>query len=83
MSRRPDWMLSRHRTVRHFASDWTNMELPGNYAAWLVRNGGPRMRRALIKARQRYEKQKPRNIRASAIHRAYSRKRRGWKPVAS
>lgn len=46
------------------------------YVDWLIRAGGKRMRRAIIKARHRYQAAKPAQIRASALHRAYRHKTR-------
>lgn len=51
--------------------DWVEENMPGDYATWLVKNLGRPMERALIRARQRYEKQKSKRIRASQLHAAY------------
>lgn len=45
------------------------------YRAYLVRNGGRPMARALIRARQRYTAALPVRARLSTIHRAYRRRR--------
>lgn len=48
----------------------------GDYATWLIARGGRPFERALIRARQRYDKQKQAHRRASALHTAYARKTR-------
>lgn len=46
---------------------------------WLIRHGGRRMERALIRAGQRYEVQKPVRVRALGLRRSYGQKRgRAW-----
>ncbi len=47
-----------------------------HYRDWLIKMGGPQMRRAILKAADRYQALKPVQIRASALHRAYRDKRR-------
>ncbi len=54
-------------------------ELPesiGQYSQYLIKHGGRPMARALIRARQRYEKLRPIRLRASQLHTAYGRRRR-------
>lgn len=48
----------------------------GDYANQLIERAGRPMERALIRAKQRFEKQRPAHIRASALHRGYALKRR-------
>lgn len=62
-------------TLRLFAEDWTEENQPQHYYEWLIAMLGKPMRRALIRARQRYDAQKPAQRRASALHTAYGRRR--------
>lgn len=85
MVMRADWM-SHRRSVRILMKDlWEDKHLMerGNevgqfdhYKDWLIARGGNRMRRAYLKGRDRYQALQPAQIRASALHRAYRRKRR-------
>jgi hypothetical protein len=53
-----------------------DINIRGDYAAYLVRHLGRPMERALIKSRQTYEAQKPVKVRTRALHRAYRARRR-------
>lgn len=76
---RPAWhplFLKRSRLCRELSEHWVAHDMPGDYARWLIKAVGRPMERALIRARQRYEAQKPKRIRASQLHRAYRARRR-------
>lgn len=74
--RKGRWNPPRAWLRRILTEDWAAHERTGDYAKWLIKQLGRPMERALIKARQRYDAQKPARIRASRLHRAYRRKRR-------
>ncbi len=81
---RPDWM-SKRESARILLTDLMEGRPTmkrgnevGNYdhyRDWLIARGGNRMRRAVRKAEDKYQALKPRQIRASALHRAYRAKR--------
>lgn len=69
------WHMPRADATRTFTEEYVERGIPGDYARWLVALLGRPMDRALLKARQRYQAQKPAQIRASALHAAYARRR--------
>ncbi len=78
----PNWLQSR-ATHRILVTDLMDNPLPpgggegqfDHYRDYLIAVGGPRMRRALIRAGQRHAAQRPERVRASALHRQYRARR--------
>ncbi len=78
MVRRPTWLQhrgSRRILVGDMYEDCPEHGQFDRYRDWLIAKGGPPMRRAILKAADRYQALKPDQIRASALHRAYRSKR--------
>jgi hypothetical protein len=81
--RRPDWMGNRSAR-RILVEDYMDPEtreaeppdMRVSYKAYLIRNGGRAMQRALLRAEQRYERDKRALTDLSRLRRAYARRSR-------